>query len=195
MQELNKELLIYLNSLLDNPIIEKITLIFSDLPIFFLPIFLGIAWLYYTYKEKNINKKKDLLFIFYSCLIWIIINLVIKNIVHIDRPETVIEWVWKLLLDHIPDASFPSDHATVSTAFLISLFYWDYKKTGLIFMIAMIIMNLSRIILWVHWPLDVICWMFVWILSATISFKIIKNKWFLDSLNDFLIKIFSYIKL
>jgi Ca2+/Na+ antiporter len=113
MQELNKELLIYLNSLLDYQIIERITLIFADIPIFFLPIFLVIAWLYYTFSTKRhsknksdknslshsnecqnqliVNKKKDLLFIFYSCVIAVVINLIIKNFVQIDRPETVLE--------------------------------------------------------------------------------------------------------
>jgi hypothetical protein len=91
MQEINKELLIYLNSLLQYPIIEKITFVFADIPIFFLPIFLVVVWLYYTYKNKNVNKKKDLLFIFYSCVIAITINLIIQHFVSIDRPETVLE--------------------------------------------------------------------------------------------------------
>jgi phosphatidylserine synthase len=91
MQELNKELLIYLNSFLDYQIIEKITLVFADIPIFFLPIFLVVAWLFYSFKSDDINKKKDLLFIFYSCVISIIINLTIQNFIKIDRPETVLE--------------------------------------------------------------------------------------------------------
>ncbi|MDR2411849.1 MAG: hypothetical protein LBD88_04770 [Candidatus Peribacteria bacterium] len=106
MQELNKELLIYLNSFLNYQIVEKITLIFADIPIFFLPIFLIVTWLYYTFspkyrsdedqkksnlKEKTIKKKKNLLFIFYSCVIAIAINLVIQNLVKIDRPETALQ--------------------------------------------------------------------------------------------------------
>lgn len=195
MQELNKELLIYLNSLLDYPIVEKISLVFVDLPIFFLPIFLIFAWIYYTYKEKNIKRKKDLLFIFYSCAVAVAINLVIKQFVYIDRPETVIDWVWKLLLDHIPDASFPSDHAAVSIAFLVWLIYANYPKTAIIFAIPVLIMNLSRIILWVHWPLDVLCGMIIWIIWATISFSFLKKKKFMDKLNDFILKVASYIKL
>jgi len=91
MQEINKELLIYLNSLMENNIIEKIALFFSDTPIFFIPIFLVFMWFYYTYKKNDNEKKKDLLFIFYSAIIVIIINYIIKAFVDIDRPETVLE--------------------------------------------------------------------------------------------------------
>ena len=49
-------------------------------------------------------------------------------------------------MSHVPDASFPSDHATVSIAFLTSLFLANYKRIGLIFLPFVIIMNLSRII-------------------------------------------------
>jgi ABC-type multidrug transport system permease subunit len=90
MQELNKEILVYLNSLLNFPIIENISLVFVDLPIFFLPIFLVSFWIYYIFQKKDENKK-DLLFIFYSCIIALIINLVIQQFVHLDRPESVLE--------------------------------------------------------------------------------------------------------
>lgn len=195
MQELNKELLIYLNSLLDFPIIENISLLFADIPIFFLPLFLVITWVYYTYKDKNIKKKKDLLFLFYSCIIAIVINFIIQYFIHIDRPETVIEWVWKLLLDHIPNASFPSDHAAVSVAFLLGLFYARFTKTAIFFAIPVIIMNISRVILGVHWPLDILCGMLIWIISALISFKILKKINIVENLNNYLLKIASYIKL
>ncbi|MDR0772204.1 MAG: hypothetical protein LBF15_04140 [Candidatus Peribacteria bacterium] len=95
MLELNKEILIYLNSLLDFRVIEKIALIFADAPIFLVPLFLIIAWIYQNikHKGKNEEKKKDLIFIFYACLIAFIINLSIQHFVHFDRPESVIEGV------------------------------------------------------------------------------------------------------
>jgi len=195
MQEINQNLLIYLNSLMNNKFIEKIALIFADTPIFFLPIFLVFMWVFYTYKQKNIDWKKKLLFIFYSCVIVIIINYVIKAFVDIERPETVLEGVWKLLLDHIPDASFPSDHAWVWLAFLTSLFLAWYKKIWLLFLAPAILMVVSRIIVWVHWPFDIVIWSIVWILSAFISFKILRNFIIFDKINNFIIKIMSFLKM
>jgi hypothetical protein len=96
MLELNKEILIYLNSLLNFRVIEKIALIFADTPIFLIPLFLIITWIYHTffYPSRGGGQggaKKDLFFIFYSCLTALIINLLIQHFVHFDRPESVIE--------------------------------------------------------------------------------------------------------
>lgn len=195
MQEINQNLLIYLNSLMDNKIIENIALCFADWPIFFLPIFLVFAWLYYTFKEKNINAKKDLLFIFYSCVIAIIINLIIQSFVHLERPETVLEWVGKLLLEHIPDASFPSDHAWVSMAFLTALFLANYKKIWYFFIIPVILMNLSRVIVWVHWPFDIVVWSIIWLVSAFISFKLLNKCKYVNNFNNLLLKLLNFIKM
>lgn len=195
MQQINENVLIFMSSLLENNFVEILAVTFADLPIFFLPIFLVFMWIFYTYKQKNNERKKDLLFIFYSCVIWYIISNFIKLFIDIDRPETVLEWVWKLVLDHIPDTSFPSDHATVWVAFLVAIFLAGYKKTAYAFTLPIILMMLSRITVWVHWPFDIVAWIIVWTLWAFISFKILKKQNFMDKFNNFVLKITSYIKL
>ena len=65
MHELNREILVYINSFLENNFWKDFSHIFSDWPIFFLPLFLVWAWLFWTYKVKNDDKKSDLLYIFY----------------------------------------------------------------------------------------------------------------------------------
>lgn len=206
LQEINKELLISLNSLTQYEFVQTFVLCFADTPILFLPIFLISLWIYFTYKKnttiiseinltKNLLEKENLIYIFYSAVLWIIISLIIQQIVHIDRPEEAIKWVWMLLLDHIPDASFPSDHATVSVAFLTSLFLAWYKKTWFIFTPFVIFMLLSRIILWVHWPFDILVWSLVWIFSSFVVFKYITKIKTINKVNKFLIKIMSFIKL
>ncbi len=195
MQELNRQILIYMNSLTEYKIIEKMTLCFSDTPIFILPIFLIIWWIYFTYKEKNNDKKNDLLLMFYSTVIAVIINLSIQQFITVDRPEKALEWVWKLLLNHIPDASFPSDHAAVSISFLTWLFLANYKKFGFIFLIAVILMNISRVILWVHWPFDIVWGLVVWVSSSFIVFKILKTNKYVVIINNFIIKMMWYIKM
>lgn len=195
MQEINENILIYLNSLMEHNFIEKIALCFADAPIFFIPLFLIIAWLYYTFKEKNNDAKKGLLFVFYSAVIAIIINLTIQSLVHLERPETVLEWVGKLLLSHIPDASFPSDHAWVSMAFLTALFLAWYRKIWYFFLIPAILMNLSRVIVWVHWPFDIVVWSIIWISSAFISFKLLSKCKYINNFNNLILKIMNFIKM
>jgi hypothetical protein len=80
LKDINKELLINLNSLMDYDFIQKLACNFADSPIFFIPIFLVSLWLYYTYKKnptviseihltKNLLEKENLLYIFYSVVI------------------------------------------------------------------------------------------------------------------------------
>lgn len=194
IENLNEIMLIYLNKLWNNPIIEKCVWVFADAPIFFIPIFLIVTWLILTYKNKN-EKKNELLIILYSTILWIIIAIITQHLFHFDRPENYIKNTWKLLLKHIPDASFPSDHATVSFAFLTSLYYAKYKKTSYIFFPFALIMVISRVIAWVHWPLDIIVWIIIWITSSYITFKYIKKLKFIKKLNQSIIKITWYIKL
>jgi hypothetical protein len=77
IQEINKEILINLNSLIGYDFIKAPVLLFSDTPIFFLPIFLVVMWIYYSYSHKitfiseihltkNLLEKERLLYIFYA---------------------------------------------------------------------------------------------------------------------------------
>lgn len=206
LQEINKELLIALNSLTKYDFIQRTVLFFVDSPIFFLPIFFLSLWLYYSYKKsnlvvseilptRNLLEKENLLYIFYSIVIWLLISLTIQHFVHIERPEVALKWVWMLLLKHIPDASFPSDHATVSVAFLSGLFFAWYKKTGLYYAPFVILMLLSRVIVWVHWPFDIIGGAFIWFFSSYITFKYVTKMKIVNMLNQFIIKLMWYIKM
>ena len=61
--------------------------------------------------------------LFYCCVVAIIISAIIKLFVDIDRPETAVAASGKLILESIPEKSFPSDHTSVGVAFLIGLYY------------------------------------------------------------------------
>ncbi|MFK7779563.1 MAG: phosphatase PAP2 family protein [Candidatus Gracilibacteria bacterium] len=206
LQEINKEILISLNSLTSYDFIQTFILCLADTPIFFLPIFLLCSWIYYTYKKspviisdihftKNLLEKEKLLYIFYSVLIGISISLLIQQIIQVDRPEEAIKGVGLLLLDHIPNASFPSDHATVAIAFLTSLFLAGYKKIGFFYLPFVIFMLLSRIILGVHWPFDIFAGTIVGVFSSFITFKYLNKIAFIEKLNKFIIDIMGYLKL
>ncbi|MFA5917868.1 MAG: phosphatase PAP2 family protein [Candidatus Gracilibacteria bacterium] len=194
IQQINESILLALNSLSTNDFIANLVGIFADAPIFFIPIFLIITWIILSYKKEQ-EKKENLLFILYSCILGIVIALIIQKIVHFDRPENYILHTGKLLLKHIPDASFPSDHATVSFAFLTSLYLSNYKKVFYIFLPFAFIMVISRIIAGVHWPLDIIVGILIGIFSSFIIFKFIKKLEIIKKLNTMIMKITSFVKL
>ena len=180
----------YLNSFVIHYNLQKFIWFFADFPIFFIPIFLVVAWLYYTFKDNNIEKKKDLILIVFAPILWIIINLIIQHFIHLQRPETFV----KPILSHIPDASFPSDHAVVSFAFLFSLYVYGYKKIFWMFLPFVILMNLSRIAGGIHWFFDVVVWLIISLLVVIFICKV-KNKKIIVKIQDFILKIASLIKL
>jgi len=179
-----------LNSFVRENHLTKFIAPMADLPIFFVPVFLVSSWLYWTFKRQNQEKKQDLIYIFFAMLVAILLNLFIQQIVHIKRPETFIQPI----LDHIPDASFPSDHAAVSFAFLLSLYLFDYKKVFWIFFPFVILMNFSRIAGGVHWFWDVVAWFVIWWFSAFIIWKF-KNNSILKKISWFFLKVASIFKL
>ncbi|MDP5039027.1 MAG: phosphatase PAP2 family protein [Candidatus Gracilibacteria bacterium] len=190
---INKELSSYLNSFYQNDFLNPVVSLFSDLPIFFLPIFLVVMWIYYNYK-KNKEGKINLLFIFYSVALVIIISYIIKNIYHVDRPMMSLQNAGNLVLSKIPDASFPSDHAGVSFSFLTAIFLLGYKKLSYLLFPIFILMNLSRIIGGVHWPFDILAGILNGVISAFIIYKLRFLNIF-KKINDFLLKIASFFKL
>ena len=192
--EFNQKGLDFLNSFLAYPILYTIAPIFSDLPIFFLPIFLSITWIIYWLK-KDRTKQESLLYIFYSCILWLSITLLIQQFFYFDRPSEHVQNVANLILKKIPEASFPSDHASVSMAFMTSLFLWNYKRTFWYTIFFIVTMNVCRIIVWVHWPLDIIVGSLVWISAWCITIKYVTKIKFVKKLNSFIIQISNLIGL
>lgn len=180
-QEANKEILTYLNNFAQDESIKEIVMLMADLPIFFLPIFFLSMWLWKTIK-KDQKAKTGMLLTLYSIILTIILNLLIQQVVIQDRPETAIENKENLILNHIPDASFPSDHAWVAFAFVFWLAFFWYRKTALLFAPFAIIMTLSRVASWVHWPLDIIGWI-ITAFIATLIISSIQKKSIIQNLN------------
>ena len=193
--EINHTITSFLNNFVLQNNLKNLVWFFADSPIFFLPIFFIFFWILFEFfdKKNSENKKinkNNLLLIFYSIILWIIINLIIQHFLFFDRPETLITPI----LHHIPDASFPSDHATASFAFLFWLYFWWFKKIFYWFLWFVILMNTARIAWWLHWFFDIFAGSIVWFLSAFLVFKNQKNK-YLIKLNNFILNFAKIFRL
>lgn len=194
IENFNTTWLIFFNNFAQGENGLKIFAYIADLPIFFLPIFLIFTWIYYVIKNKN-EQKKSLLFLVYSTFVALFINIVIQKLVHFDRPESALQNSGNLILDHIPDASFPSDHTAVSIAFVTALYLFGFRKIALVFLPFAFAMNISRIVVGVHWPLDVIVGTVIGFLSAIFVYKVVQHYKIIQNLNIQILKIAAIFRL
>lgn len=89
-----------------------------------------------------------------------------------DRPF-VDAAVIQLVFHNPLEGSFPSGHATIMFAIAFSLFFANIRW-GAIYLFLAVISSLSRIVVGVHFPLDIIGGMLVGALSALLA------KWLFD---------------
>ncbi|MEK9132142.1 MAG: phosphatase PAP2 family protein [Patescibacteria group bacterium] len=85
------------------------------------------------------------------------------------RARPFVDGVVTQLVAHNPaEASFPSGHTTVMFAIAFSLFYVN-KKWAIIYLILATVSAISRVIVGVHFPMDIAGGILVGLLSALIS--------------------------
>lgn len=216
---MQSSIIIYLNDLMATSwLLKTIIPLLADVFVFTYPLYL--IYLYFSHNNlsrweklwKNNNNRQfkyDALTILFSFIWSIIINYIIKAFVQQPRPYQVIDLAINpkesLILNSIPSDSFPSDHAAASMTIAIStlmIWYSNNNKKMItiwrIFFSFAIIMDISRITIWVHRPIDIIMWSIVGIIVAylltrpTINKKLINN--FYNPIINFQEHIFAFIK-
>jgi len=149
MIDLNQHLFLLLNAGDDaNPILLSIANLIAVYAIAILPVKLVFDWLSGTSQDRQVC-----LAVFGTVLLAIVINQGIGAFVYLPRPAQA--GIGHSYLDHAPDSSFPSDHATV--LFAAALAYVFARRRGAARLMALIALAVSwaRIYLGVHFPLDI----------------------------------------
>jgi membrane-associated phospholipid phosphatase len=130
-------------------------------------------WEKIWHRHVDRQNKYNALSILFSFIGSIIINYIIKLFIYENRPFEVLNLTINpkesLILNTIPINSFPSDHAAVSmTISLTTLLIWYQSKNKKmitmwrIFLVFALIMDISRITIWVHRPIDIIIGSIIW---------------------------------
>lgn len=86
---------------------------------------------------------------------WVGLNTIVSWIWYRPRPGLNLVGVNELLF-HQPDKSFPSDHAAFGIAIALTFLMAGQKKLGWFFFWWTIIFSIARVIVGVHYPLDII---------------------------------------
>jgi undecaprenyl-diphosphatase len=125
----------------------------------------------------------------YAAVLGLAINLLITSFYFHPRP--FMENIGKLLIDHVPETSFPSDHTTFMLSLSITLLLLkETRKTGMLLCILGLIGGFARVLCGIHYPIDILGSLLVATAAGLIIF-VLQAK--LISLNQSLIAIYVRI--
>jgi undecaprenyl-diphosphatase len=163
-----------------NVVLDKLGIIIAE----YFPIFFILLLIYLWFKKDEF--KKIVLYSGYSVILGIFLNFLITLFYFHPRP--FMEQTGKLLVNHIPETSFPSDHTTfmLSIAFML-LYFKRTRKVGVILFLLGLIGGISRVFCGLHYPFDIIGSVVVAAVSSCIIF-LFKNE--LQKLNKLILSLY-----
>lgn len=209
-----QELLLWMHQVMQYPFFFDRLPVVADAFVFVYPVYLVVLYgygMFQGYKGSMVQSfalKESAVWIFVAAMASTVFNMLVQVFLIKDRPDVVLDLLYQkredlILYDYLPEASFPSDHATMSMAIAVAtlLYGLRYKKKWYIyfsvFLFAIsLIMGYARISIGIHWPTDVIGGYVVWIAVPMVLFlpKIYAwvKKWVIDRLIWVEEKIISY---
>lgn len=120
----------------------------------YLAFVLPVAFLVLLYKKSLFLREKLLMIgvVFGSSFVGYVLTKIIRFFYIHPRPPLLYD-VQSLLVES--SNSFPSMHATVFFAFSFAIYFFD-KKWGTWFLLASLLMGISRVMAGVHYPTDIL---------------------------------------
>jgi undecaprenyl-diphosphatase len=89
-----------------------------------------------------------------SAALALLVNAVLGQLWYHPRPFVDHPAQTLLLVGHGADNSFPSDHASVAFAIAFAVLVY-HRRLGLLFLIAAVLIGADRVLVGVHYPVDV----------------------------------------
>lgn len=135
----------------------------------------GIIWIILTVLLLIIPKTRKTGVIMMAALLVdvLLCNVFIKNLVARTRPFDVNTAV-QLLVAKPRDYSFPSGHTAASFASVTALYLAGEKKMWKVALVLAVLIALSRLYLYVHYPTDIIGGVIFGSLSGYLGYKIVE---------------------
>lgn len=162
----NNQLFYFFYELSKTPFVAKVSL-FLSYPFTYGVLFILIIWSIFFSKRKMFNFSLLFLSTFFA---WIL-SALLKNIVRVNRPFTDLNII---PLYQETSFSFPSQHMAIFTAIAVSMFLID-KRLGYIFSLIAILIGMSRMIIGVHYPVDILGGFLVGLIVSLIFREIYKK--------------------
>ena len=136
----------------------------------------GIIWIILTVLLLIIPKTRKTGVIMMAALLVdvLLCNVLIKNLVARTRPFDVNTAV-QLLIEKPQDYSFPSGHTAAPFASVMALYLAGEKKMWKAALVFAVLIALSRLYLYVHYPTDIIGGVIFGSLSGYLGYKIVEQ--------------------
>ena len=136
----------------------------------------GIIWIVMTIVFLLIPKMRKTGAVMAAALIidLLLCNVILKNLVARTRPFDVNTAV-QLLIEKPQDYSFPSGHTAASFASVTALYLAGEKKMWKAALVLAVLIALSRLYLYVHYPTDIIGGVIFGSLSGYLGYKIVEQ--------------------
>lgn len=117
------------------------------------------------------KEKKAMLLAILSMPITVLVIMGIHLFLYEPRP--FVTYHFTPLYPYNPDASFPSRHASFMSIIAFSYLYYK-SKWSFLFLFLMLLVDISRIYVGVHYPIDILGGFIVGIISLILAKQIIK---------------------
>ncbi len=154
LRKLDWNILYFFQNYIRNPILDIIVPFYTTLGEW------AICWIVIGLIMLPFKKYRKCGFlVLVSLLVGLLIcNIALKNLVARDRPCYLIDKeIWEntiKLVGNPSEYSFPSGHS-VSSMSAALMIYFNHKKLGIAALVAAVLMGLSRLYVFVHFPTDV----------------------------------------
>lgn len=118
-------------------------------------IFLTV--IYFTLPHHPDKERRAILIAGLSGVIAIVVSMILTALFHRERPFIALppDQI-HMIIHHVADSSFPSNHALGSAALAFGIWRIQSRAIRWITMITAILVGVSRIVVGVHWPSDVL---------------------------------------
>lgn len=119
--------------------------------------FVFLAFVFFTPPYRTEENRRTVLIAGLAGCVAIGISMALSELFYRDRPFIALppEWIHPVVT-HVADSSFPSNHAMGSAALAFGMRRVQSTAIRWISMIAAVFVAVSRVVVGVHWPSDVI---------------------------------------
>ncbi len=147
---MNQDIFYFLNNFaLNSESLDTIFIFLADWLIWWVIFYVVVLFFLKKITLKLITK-----ILIATLLAWLI-SKIIKYFYFSPRPFVLLDDV-KMLFNHGLNDSFPSGHATFTFALAMAVSLFKSYKIGILLFISAILISLSRVIVGIHWPLDIL---------------------------------------